>query len=77
MDMRGERRRRVQRAVVIMWMLLVAAAGALTVWMRDSAEPGGPYVWQNTEPGETYDLPPCPTPDAGRLASCAYADDSR
>ncbi|MGW3985963.1 hypothetical protein [Streptomyces sp. NPDC004830] len=74
MGLRGEHRRRARRAVVIVWVLLVAAAGGLTLWMRDSAEPAGPYVWQNAEPGETYDLPPCPMPGAGRPASCAYAD---
>lgn len=58
--------------MVIVWVLLVTVAAALTLWMRDSADPGGPYVWLDAEPGETYDLPPCPTPQGGGPASCAY-----
>ncbi|WDV54454.1 hypothetical protein PV963_30890 [Streptomyces coeruleorubidus] len=74
MDMAGERRRRVWRRVVIVWALVVAVAGGLTLWMQDSTEPQGPYVWENTDPEETPDLPPCPTPEEGGAVLCAYAE---
>jgi hypothetical protein len=75
MGMTGERRRRVWRRVVIVWVLAVAVTGGLTLWLQDSTEPRGPYVWENTKPDETPDLPPCPTPDrAGMLVACAYAE---
>ncbi|MDQ0751234.1 hypothetical protein QF034_005465 [Streptomyces africanus] len=75
MGMTGERRRRVWRWVVIVWVLAVAVAGGLTLWLRDSTEPQGPYVWENTKPDETPDLPPCPTPDrAGLPVACAYVE---
>ncbi|MET9523879.1 hypothetical protein [Streptomyces coeruleorubidus] len=74
MDMAGERRRRVWRRVVIVWVLVVAVAGGLTLWMQDSTQPRGPYVWQQTNPDETPDLPPCPTPEHGGAVLCAYAE---
>lgn len=46
----GERRRRVWRLVVIVWVLVVAVVGGLTLWMQDSTEPRGPYVWEDTNP---------------------------
>ncbi|GGY46746.1 hypothetical protein [Streptomyces djakartensis] len=73
MGMTGERRRRVWRWAVIVWAAAVAVAGGLTLWMQDSTEPGGPYRWEQANPDETPDLPPCPTPEEG-LAACAYSE---
>ncbi|MEU9629967.1 hypothetical protein ACFZDB_09400 [Streptomyces luteogriseus] len=67
MGIAGERRRTVWRLVVAGWVLAVAVAGGLTLWMQDSTEPRGPYVWEETDPGDAQHLPPCPTPQA-----CAY-----
>ncbi|KOV97984.1 hypothetical protein ADK65_23970 [Streptomyces sp. NRRL B-1140] len=72
MGAQGERRRRVWRGLVIGWALLVAVAGCLTLWMQDSAEPRGPYVWQEADPGEAPDLPPCPQTGEGERVACAY-----
>jgi hypothetical protein len=74
MDMTGERRRKVWRRVGIVWALAVVVAGGLTLWMQDSTEPQGPYVWEQTKPDETPDLPPCPTPEEGGAVLCAYAE---
>ncbi|MFI6851689.1 hypothetical protein [Streptomyces sp. NPDC050416] len=75
MSMTGERRRRVWRWAVIVWVLAVAVAGGLTLWLQDSTEPQGPYVWENAKPDKTPDLPPCPTPDgAGLPIACAYVE---
>ncbi|MBR8643690.1 hypothetical protein KEF29_40885 [Streptomyces tuirus] len=74
MGMTGEQRRRVWRWAVIAWALVVAVAGGLTLWAQDSMEPQGPYVWEQTEPDETPDLPPCPTPEHGGAVLCAYAE---
>jgi hypothetical protein len=68
MGIPGERRHTVRRLVVVVWVLAVAVAGGLTLWMQDSTEPRGPYGWERTDPGQAQDLPPCPTPQA-----CAYA----
>ncbi|MFE9026909.1 hypothetical protein ACFYOA_11685 [Streptomyces iakyrus] len=68
----GERRRTVWRGMVIGWALVVAVAGGLTLWMQDSAEPAGPYVWEQTGPDDPLDLPPCPTPEDAGTAACAY-----
>lgn len=62
------------RLVVIVWVLVVAVAGGLTLWMQDSTEPRGPYVWEETNPDEPPDLPPCPTPEEAGAVACAYAD---
>jgi hypothetical protein len=74
MDMAGERRRRVWRRVVIVWVLVVVVAGGLTLWMQDSTQPRGPYVWENANPDETPDLPPCPTSEDGGAVLCAYVE---
>ncbi|AMW12808.1 hypothetical protein A4E84_26970 [Streptomyces qaidamensis] len=58
--------------MVIGWALIVAVTGGLTLWMQDSAEPAGPYVWERTNPYEPPDLPPCPTPEGAGAADCAY-----
>ncbi|MEU2750292.1 hypothetical protein ABZ613_29260 [Streptomyces collinus] len=68
----GERRRTVWRGVVIGWVLVVAVTGGLTLWMQDSAEPAGPYVWEQTNPDEPLDLPPCPSPEDTGAPACAY-----
>ncbi|MEU0245305.1 hypothetical protein ABZ192_13425 [Streptomyces sp. NPDC006235] len=74
MDMARERRRRVWRRAVIAWALVVVVAGGLTLWIQDSTQPRGPYVWENTNPDETPDPPPCPTPEHGGVVLCAYAE---
>lgn len=62
------RRRRLWRWAVVVWAVLVVVAGGLTLWLRDSVEPPGPYSWQEASP--TPSLPegwesacPRPTPD--------------
>ncbi|MCT9144093.1 hypothetical protein [Streptomyces violarus] len=74
MGMTGERRHRVWRWAVIVWVLAVAVGGGLTLWVQDSTEPQGPYVRQQTKPGATPDVPPCPAPDEGGAALCVYTD---
>jgi hypothetical protein len=39
-------RRRLWRRVLLVWAVLVVAAGGLTLWLQDSDEPSGPYVWE-------------------------------
>jgi hypothetical protein len=68
MGIPGERRHTVRRLVVVVWVLAVAVAGGLTLWMQDSTKPRVPYVRERTDLGEAQDLPPCPTPEA-----CTYA----
>jgi hypothetical protein len=72
--MAGERRRRVWRRLGIAWALVVVVTGGLTLWMQDSTRPRGPYVWERTNPEETPDLPPCPTPEGVGAALCVYAE---
>ncbi|CAL9297166.1 hypothetical protein SUDANB51_05486 [Streptomyces sp. enrichment culture] len=74
MGMTGERRRRLWRRAVIVWAVVVVVAGGLTLWVQDSTEPQGPYVWERTDPDETPDLPPCPTPEGVGAVLCAYAE---
>ncbi|GAP47297.1 hypothetical protein [Streptomyces azureus] len=74
MDMAGERRRRVWRRAVIVWALVAVVAGGLTLWMQDSTKPRGPYVWEDANPDETPDLPPCPTPEDVGAVLCAYVE---
>ncbi|MDK1345509.1 hypothetical protein QNO09_19850 [Streptomyces sp. 378] len=57
---------------VIVWLLVVAVAGALTLWMQDSTKPGGPYVRENADPDVPRDVPPCPRSDEGPAVACAY-----
>ncbi|MFB7928532.1 hypothetical protein ACFC4C_05430 [Streptomyces sp. NPDC056039] len=73
MGMTGEGRRGVWRWAVIVWALAVVVGGGLTVWMQDSTEPQGPYVWEETNPDEPPSLPPCPTPEGVADVACAYA----
>lgn len=42
-------RRRLWRWVVAVWVILVAVAGGLTLWLQDSAEPRR-YGWEETRP---------------------------
>ncbi|MFI9614616.1 hypothetical protein ACIHCM_23615 [Streptomyces sp. NPDC052023] len=63
----GDGRRRVWRWAVLVWAVAVAAGGALTVWLQESAEPPGPYRWEEATPtplsrqdGETH----CPEASA-------------
>ncbi|WP_079055922.1 hypothetical protein [Streptomyces caeruleatus] len=50
------------------WVVLVAVAGGLTLWLRDAAEPRGPYVWERAGPTTAVPSPPegwesaCTTP---------------
>ncbi|MFJ9150100.1 hypothetical protein ACIRP7_18855 [Streptomyces sp. NPDC102270] len=43
-------RRRCWRWALLVWAALVVVAGGLTLWLRDSTEPTGPYVWQEASP---------------------------
>ncbi|WP_051865424.1 hypothetical protein [Streptomyces griseus] len=42
-------RRRWWRWVVVAWAVTAVAGGGLTLWLRDAAEPPGPYVWENNQ----------------------------
>ncbi|MET7693346.1 hypothetical protein ABZT06_36200 [Streptomyces sp. NPDC005483] len=74
-------RRRVWVWAVAVWAALVVVAGGLTLWLQDSAEPQGPYSWEESSPSSG--LPEgwetmCPTPSAdsrGRraLVACAFS----
>lgn len=57
-------RRRLWRWAVAIWLILVTAAGGMTLWWRDSAEPQ-PYGRE--EPGPTPSLP------EGWESACAAA----
>ncbi|MFI1724704.1 hypothetical protein [Streptomyces sp. NPDC020489] len=35
---------------MIVWAVVVVVGGGLTWWLQDSAEPGGPYRWENADP---------------------------
>lgn len=67
-------RRRPWLWAVAVWAALVVVAGGLTLWLQDSAEPPGPYGWEESSP--TPELPcPGPTtdPDGDRLVTvCAF-----
>ncbi|MFG2127686.1 hypothetical protein ACGFNV_07790 [Streptomyces sp. NPDC048751] len=77
-------RRRWWRWIVVGWAVTVAVGGGLTLWLQDSAEPPGPYVWENYDPSEApapllqldaTELP-CPAETAAREGEqilCAYA----
>lgn len=58
-------RRRLWRRVVVAWVIVVAVAGGATLWFRDSAEPPGPYGWEEASP--TPSLP------EGWESACARA----
>ncbi|MGC9543032.1 hypothetical protein [Streptomyces sp. UG1] len=71
MDVTGGRR--LWRWALVVWVILVAVAGGATLWLRDSAEPPGPYRWENA--GPTPSLPErwrsaCPTPDEDGEVLC-------
>lgn len=57
-------RRRLWRWAVVVWVVLVAVAGGLTLWLQDSAEPRR-YRWE--EAGPTPSLP------EGWQSACAGA----
>ncbi|MFJ8784025.1 hypothetical protein [Streptomyces sp. NPDC102476] len=73
-------RRRVWQWAVAVWAALVVVAGVLTLWLQDSAEPPGPYSWE--ENSQTPALPEgwhslCPSPTAApgarrTLVACAF-----
>lgn len=42
-------RRRLWRLIVAVWVILVAVAGGLTLWLRDSVEPRR-YGWEEADP---------------------------
>ncbi|MFE5187086.1 hypothetical protein [Streptomyces sp. NPDC056628] len=56
-----ERSHRTWRWIVAAWLVLVAVAGGVTLWLRDAAEPPGPYVWENA-------TSPSPPPECTRPA---------
>lgn len=66
----GERRRRMWRWAVVVWVVAVAVGGGLTLWLQDAAEPTAPYSGEREEPSPRPSLPeewgtlcPSPTPD--------------
>ncbi|WP_256123043.1 hypothetical protein [Streptomyces sp. LUP47B] len=70
-------RRRLWRRILLVWAVLVVAAGGLTLWLQDSDEPSGPYVWERASP--TPSLPEgwetaCSrsTPDAQGRTLCFF-----
>ncbi|MET7570882.1 hypothetical protein ABZT04_20645 [Streptomyces sp. NPDC005492] len=44
---------RLWRRALVAWAVAVVVGGGLTLWLRDSGEPGGPYTWQVDSPGVT------------------------
>ncbi|MEU8846043.1 hypothetical protein AB0C70_07340 [Streptomyces sp. NPDC048564] len=56
-------RRRSWRWVVTVWVIAVVVAGALTLWLQDSAQPPGPNRWENADPS--------PSLPEGRESACA------
>ncbi|MGW1800500.1 hypothetical protein ACWCQN_32285 [Streptomyces sp. NPDC001984] len=58
----GRRRRRMWHGLAVGWAVAVAVGGGLTLWLQDSTEPSGPYVWQDA--GD--DSPPPPQQQLGR-----------
>ncbi|AYC38651.1 hypothetical protein [Streptomyces griseorubiginosus] len=44
------RRSRLWRWALLVWAVLVVVAGGLTLWLQDSTEPPGPYVWEQSSP---------------------------
>ncbi|WLW52283.1 hypothetical protein [Streptomyces sp. YU58] len=72
-------RRRLWRRIVVAWVVLVAVAGGVTLWLQDSVEPPGPYRWEEARPSEPS-LPtgrdtPCPSPTAGAQEGAAFVCD--
>ncbi|MEV5429907.1 hypothetical protein [Streptomyces sp. NPDC052701] len=81
----GRGHRAVWRWAAGVWAAAVVVGGGLTVWLQDSAEPGGPYTWQPAESGDPAPDPPdrgdrsdqgdratrCPAD--GTAVLCAYA----
>ncbi|MEU6529377.1 hypothetical protein ABZ869_09335 [Streptomyces sp. NPDC046928] len=66
--MTGRTSRRSWRWIVAVWLVLVAVAGGVTLWLRDATEPPGPYRWENAT---TPALPPeCTPPAPGEDALC-------
>lgn len=73
------------RWAVGLWVVAVSAGGGLTLWLRDTADPKGPYSRQQSEPDVTppgeaipYDeyADKCPRaePDDPRTGvACVYA----
>ncbi len=87
MERGGERRRRVWRWAVTVWATAVVVGGGLTLWLQESNEPRGPYVWQDANetpaPGQDgFDgFGPCPPPGSSpppaegqSVYACAYVD---
>jgi hypothetical protein len=66
-----------------MWTVAVAAGGALTLWLQESAEPPPPTGWYRSDQGggETpapllsadVSEPPCPSATDDGTLLCAYA----
>ncbi|MDO0911860.1 hypothetical protein QQM39_13695 [Streptomyces sp. DT2A-34] len=71
----GERRRRVWRWVVGVWMALVAVGGGLTLFIQDSVEARAPYVGEGRSPmpTSTADGGDCPRPTPEPGGTVAYA----
>ncbi|GHG96771.1 hypothetical protein [Streptomyces lanatus] len=68
-------RRRLWLWAVAVWVMLVAVAGGATLWLRDSAEPPGPYRWEYASPRPSLPEPVCTdaTPDENGRGACVVA----
>jgi hypothetical protein len=67
--------RHLWRRALLVWVALVVVAGGLTLWLRDSEEPSGPYGWEWASP--TPSLPEgwrtaCSTPDEKGRSVCLF-----
>ncbi|MFK4098582.1 hypothetical protein ACI2L1_00560 [Streptomyces sp. NPDC019531] len=73
-------RRRLLRWALLVWAALVVVAGGLRLWLQDSAQPSGPYGWEESSPSPTLPeerrtMCPSPTtdPDGDRtIVACAF-----
>ncbi len=46
----GGGRPRAWRWAVVVWSVTVVVGGGLTLWLQESAEPPGPYRWEEATP---------------------------
>lgn len=74
----GESRRRAWRWAVVVWMIAVAVAGGLTLWLQDAAEPRPPAGWESADPSDEPAAPllkatACPDDDGATAVACVRA----
>lgn len=63
---------------MVVWMIAVAVAGGLTLWLQDSAEPPPPARWERADPSGEPAAPllkatACPHEDGATVAACVRA----